>query len=220
MNRTARALAVSLLLAGCSADSNSDYAQFWQILRSGAAASFGNQSVTRKQAADIPYASMGWRLDGSNQSIIILATDNNGEQLWTSAARIVIVTHAGRVVRTVGLGHDLGGARPRGSGALAPPAAALKQPFTSTRLVDYPDTGHYGVELVCRARAVGRQTIAILGRNIATTRIEEDCTSKTLRWRFTDSYWVDPQDGTVWRTRQHIHPRLGVLETELFRPPG
>ena len=67
------------------------------------AASFGNGRVTRDQAAAIPYASMGYRLDDGIRALLVLATDANGEQLWTSAAHVVIVTRDGRIVRTVGL---------------------------------------------------------------------------------------------------------------------
>jgi hypothetical protein len=219
--KTGRAFAlVSMLLAGCSSGGNSNYAQFGQILRSSLAATFSKQKITRNQAAEIPFASMGWRLAGGNQSIIVLATDNNGEELWTSAARIVIVTRDGRVVRTVGLGHDIGGAWPQGGVPLLPPAAALKQNFTSSRLVDYPDTGRYGVAITCSTHAANRETIDIFDQKIAAVRVDEVCDSNILRWHFTDNYWVDPQDGTVWRSRQHIHPKLDPLVTELFRPPS
>ncbi len=50
----------------------------------------------------LPYASMGWRLNGGPQNIIVLASDSGQEQMWTSAARIVIVTKDGRIKRTGG----------------------------------------------------------------------------------------------------------------------
>jgi hypothetical protein len=212
------AAGAALLLAGCSSTSNSTYSQFYKIARQSLAASFGNARVTREQAAAISYASIGYSVDGGNQNILVLATDNAGEQLWTSAAHVVLVTRDGRISRSVGLGNDLAGSSTRES--TPAPAAAIHAPFTTTRLRDYADSGQYGVSLTCRSSARGRQTIKLLGQAIDTVRVDEACTSTTLRWSFVDTYWVDAQNGLAWRTRQHIHPKGGIIETEVFRPPG
>ena len=143
--RRLSALALVLLTAGCSSghSGNTNYSQFLEIARQSMIASFGKVRVTREQAAAIPYASMGYTQDGGNESMLILGTDSGSEQLWTSAARVVVVTRDGRIARTLGLGHDLSGMTARG-GALPPPAAAVKAPFTRTRLQDYPEMGMYG----------------------------------------------------------------------------
>ena len=115
MKRASLALLLSLpLLGGCSSDGSSNYSQIWQVIRNSVSGSFGNRKVTRDQAASIPYASMSWHLKGDNQNIIVLATDSGGRRLWTAAAHSVLVTQEGRLVRSVGLGHDLGSLTPRG----------------------------------------------------------------------------------------------------------
>jgi hypothetical protein len=222
VTRAAQCLAlVSLaLLGGCESQDGSNYAQMWKILRASVAAGFGDQKITRDQAAAIPYASMGWRVGGGNQMLVVLATDNGGQLMWTSAARIVLVTRDGRLMRSVGLAHDLGGTTAKGGGNLPAPATALAGAFSSSRLADYPDTGRYSVPINCTTRVAGPQAISILGRALATIRVDEACSSPSLRWRFTDRYWIDPKDGTVWRTLQHVHPGEDALETELLRPPG
>lgn len=218
--RGATLVLAALLLGGCDSNRDTTYSQAWQVVKASVQADFGNQRITRAQAAGVPYASMGWRLDGGLQSLIVLATDTNGDQMWTSAERVVLVTHDGRLLRSVGLPHNLGG-RSSKSGEPAPsPAQALKGAFQSRWVVDYPDTGHYGVQIDCQSRYAGRETIKILGEAMMTARIAERCYSPDLRWRFTNTFWVDPQNGTVWRARQYYHPQAGVLETELFRPPG
>lgn len=219
--RRISALALVLLTAGCSSgqSGNTNYSQFLQIARQSFTASFGKVRVTRQQAAAIPYATMGFIQDGGNENMVILGTDQGGEQLWTSAAKVVIVTRDGRIARTLGLDHDLSGMTARG-GVLPTPAAALVAPFTSTRLQDYPEMDMYGVIVSCSARAAGRQTVKILGQPIATMRVDESCRARKPEWSFTDSYWVDTDNGRVWRARQHIHPRGGIIETEIFRPPG
>lgn len=214
--------AAALLLAGgCSSagSGNTNYPQFYRIFKQSLAASFGKIRVTRDQAAAIPYASMGYSLDGGNQAILVLATDSNGEQLWTSPSHVVIVTRDGRIIRTVGLPHNLSGLTTAG-GPPPAPAAAVRGPFASSRLVDFPELGLYGVNLDCRARLVGRQKIEILGQAITTSRVEEACASRRPEWAFTDTFWIDPDNGLVWRSLQHVHPKAGTIETETFRPPG
>jgi hypothetical protein len=214
--------ALALLAAGCSSgrSDNTNYSQFYQLLQQSLKASFGKVRVTREQAATIPYASMGYSQNGGNENILILATDYGGVQLWTSPLKVVIVTRDGRIVRTLGLEHDLSGLTTRGNGTAPTPTAALQAPFASTRLEDFPELDMYGVIVSCRARAAGRQTIKILGQLIGTIRVDETCRSQKPEWSFVDSYWVDTDNGRVWRTRQHVHPKGEIIETEIFRPPG
>lgn len=162
---------------------------------------------------------MGFRLDGGNQNLLVLATNSGGELLWTGPSHAVIVTRDGRIVRTVGLGHDLASLTMRNAAA-PPPGAAVRGPFASTRLEDFPELGLYGALVSCRAHLVGRQRIDILGQAITTNRVDESCHSQAPDWSFVDSYWVDPDNGLVWRSRQHVHPKGGEIETEVFRPPG
>jgi Group 4 capsule polysaccharide lipoprotein gfcB, YjbF len=210
-----------LLLAGCSSgdSGNTNYSQFFQLMKQSLSASFGTVRVTRDQAASIPYASMGFSLDGGNQQLLVLATDSGGELLWTGPSHAVIVTRDGRIVRTIGLGHDLAGLTTR-SAAAPPPSAAVRGPFSTARQEDFPELGLYGVLVSCRAHLAGQQRIDILGQSVTTNRVDESCQSQRPEWSFVDSYWVDPDNGVVWRSRQHIHPKSGEIETEVFRPPG
>jgi len=59
-------LVMALLAASCSSSSsgNTNYSQFYELLRQSLSASFGNIRVTRDQAASVSYASMGYSLDG------------------------------------------------------------------------------------------------------------------------------------------------------------
>jgi len=213
-------LALTSVACSSSNSGNTSYAQFFQIIRQSWTASFGNARITREQAAAIPYASLGYNLEGGNQDILVLATDSGGDLLWTSAAHVVIVTRDGRIVRTLGLGRDLSNVTSRDQSGLPSPAAAVRVPFSSTRLEDFPDLGLYGVRLSCQTRLGGRQSIKILGQTIAALRVDEACNSRNPDWSFTDSFWVDKDSGFVWRSRQHVHPKGLLVETEIFRPPG
>ena len=214
--------ALAFLAASCSSSGsgNTNYSQFYRLIRQSFSASLGKVRVTRDQAASVTYASMGYSLDGGNQAMLILATDSGGELLWTSGAHVVIVTRGGRIVRSLGLDHDLSGLTTRNTAAPPPLFSAMHGPIASTRLEDYPELGLYGVQVSCRARMVGRQSVKILGQAIPTVRVDESCHSDRPDWSFTDNFWVDGDSGLVWRSRQHVHPQGGTVETEIFRPPG
>ena len=137
----------ALLLTGCASGDGNVWGQYYRILKQGFAGSFGDQGVTRDVAAAVPYASLGYRLNGGAESLIVLATDTHGDLLWTSSAHIVLVTHDGRLLRTVGLPHDISGVLPAMGNSLPAPAAVLKGAFTSVRTVDFPDTGIYSVPI-------------------------------------------------------------------------
>lgn len=218
--RLLAAWACALLLAGCSSSSDSNYSEYWTALKQGVRGTFGAApAVTKAQAAAIPYASMGYRVDGGAERLIVLATDTGGEQLWTSADHVVLLTRDGRIVRTVGLPHDLA-ALSAGRDGDPPPVQALRAPFASSRLEDFPDLNLYSVPVTCHVAMQGRAAITILDNRLDTIRVDESCISEKLNWSFVDSFWVDPESGLVWRSRQHIHPKGEILDTEILRPPG
>lgn len=212
------ALAAVLLLGGCA--QQGAYHDYGVLVRQAFSNLFHRQRVTRAQAAAIPYASLGYSVGDGDERLLVLATDENGKQMWTSAEHVVLTLRAGRVVQTVGLPHDLAGVAAGQGQDLPPLAMALKAPYTSVRLMDFPDLSAYGVRVTCTTVSAGPQSVTVLGTAISTIRVDERCRSAKLDWSFTNSYWLDPQTGMPWQSRQAIHPRLDSLQIEIFRPPG
>lgn len=209
-------LMANMLLAGCSSQGGvwGQYAQLVkQIYRPQIA-------ITRTQAASIPYASLGYRVDGGRETILVLATDGNGDQIWTAASHVVLQMRGGRVVRTVGLPRDVAAIAAQGQTDLPALLGAIREPYRSTRLMDFPDAGIFGLTLNCLTTARGPQTITIIGTAIKTTRVDETCQSAKPRWSFTDSYWIDAETGFSWQSVQHLHLSGTIIQTEVFRPPG
>ena len=130
---------VLLLAGGCSSagSGNTNYSQFYQLMKQGWAATTGKVRVTHDQAAAIPYASLGYSLDDGNQVMLVLATDANGELLWTSPSHVVIVTRDGRIIRTLGLPHDLSGFTTPG-GPPPSPGQAVRQVTAAYRTARCP----------------------------------------------------------------------------------
>lgn len=208
-------LAGLLTVGGCSSGSNA-WQDYWELARG----AFGrNPGISIEQAGAIPYASLGYRIDGGSQALLVLATDDNNELLWTAASRVVLVTRDGRITRSVGLPHDISRVMAAGAPSLPPLADARRQAYRSMRTIDLPDMGAYSVALTCVTAARGRQLITILGTAIVTDRIDETCTSNAPRWSFTNSYWID-EANFAWRSVQNLHPSGTRIQIEIFRPPG
>jgi hypothetical protein len=214
-------IAALLLLSGCDSTGTSDYTLYYQALRQSFAGGFGRSPhVTKDQAAAIPYASIGYRLNDGPEQLLVLATNSGDEQLWTSGAHVVIVTRGGRIVRTVGLAQDVSAVTPQKGHQIFAPAEVRGKDFTSVRLEDFPTIPTYGVAVKCTALPKGLETIVILGRGVTTRKVDEACRSDALDWSFTDSYWIDPQSALVWRSIQHVGPKDEKVELEVLRPPA
>ena len=65
---------------------------------------------------------------------------------------------------------------------------------------------------------VGRETVEILELQFDTRVFREKCTARDLDWKFTNTYWVDPENGIIWKSRQHTHPDLPALDLDILKP--
>jgi hypothetical protein len=200
------------MLGGCSSNGSADLKSMTSVIRLALAPP---QRVTVKQAAAIPYATIGVRLGSSPQAIATLATDDGGQRLWASGQKVMIATtRAGQIQRTVGLPFNLTWMVPTGPAGVQPSA---KLTIWSA---DFVDLGIYAATIQCDEVAAANVQISILGNRIATRRTNLRCTAPQLNWSFQNAYWTDPQTGTVWRSIQHVHPKLDPIEIETLRPPG
>lgn len=199
-------------LGGCSSNGNADAKSLMSIVRLAFAPP---QRVTVKQAAGIPYATIGIRLGNSPQAIATLATDDGAQRLWASGQKVMIVTtYAGQIQRTVGLPYNLTWIVPAG------PAGTIPSGKRIVWSADFADMGIYAATVECDEIAAANVQISILGNRITTRRSNVRCTAPQLNWSFQNTYWTDLQTGTVWRSIQHVHPRLDPIEIETLRPPS
>jgi hypothetical protein len=204
------AAAAAWLLAGCSYSGGSDVLSIYQYAKALAAPA---PKVSLQEAASSPFASLGVRLGDGPESMMLLVSNDGNHALWTSADRVAITTENGRIVRTAGLGHDLGGLvlrRESKDGGIA---------ITQWN-ADFPELGLYSVPITCHGRVTGEEAIVILGKAVRTVRTDETCESanEKLAWSFTNTFWRARNSGRVWRSVQYINPRLDPIETEILRP--
>ncbi len=199
-------------LYGCSSDSNEDWPAVFQL----ALTSWGarNANVSLDRAAAIPYATLGVRIGDDVEQILVLVTETQHERLWASAPHLALSTRGGRLVRTAGLAHDMSGLTTGGG-----PNLYWTEAHDISWTADFVDLGLYAVSILCRDEPEGPDPVTILGKQIATIRVREDCRSEQLDWTYTNTFWVAPDSGRVWRSVQHVSPKGDVLDMEILRPP-
>jgi hypothetical protein len=168
--------------------------------------------VTREQAAAIPYASIGVQSGNSNQVVLVLGTIQDGSAQWLSR-QILVTTRDGRIVETAGFPNNL----TKMDFAGGPPL-----PRAGTRyalLFDLEDLGVFGARAECAMADKGPEAVTILGANIPTRHLVEDCDMHLIGWSFENEFWLDAKTGFVWQSIQYVHPKLPPLTVQVFRPP-
>ncbi|HEY4113246.1 MAG TPA: YjbF family lipoprotein [Rhizomicrobium sp.] len=204
----------ALALVGCSSRQGSDWGEVYSM--GTRLLSFEHSRVAMKQAAAIPYASIGVSIDGGSEGMLVLATDNGHEQLWTSASHMALLIRNGRIVRSAGLDHDLTDARLiSGDAELSTTAAG-----SSRWELDFADLGLMSIPVDCTSVVRGPASVQNFNVKIQTIRVDENCHSSEIDWDFTNSYWISPATGIVWHAIQYVNPKLGPIETEILRQPG
>lgn len=198
-----------LLLGGCSGTSEGQLATL--LYRS----TIGGGKVERATAAAVPYASIGVEVGSSVQSMMVLGTETAGELDWFGSDGAMIATRNGRIVLTGGLPRNLG----RLANAAGAPTGPSPVPGTDyTLLFDFPDYQLYRLAAKCHATDEGPERIAIIGTEIDTRHILEDCDAESVSWSFENEFWLDTKTGYAWRSIQHVHPKLSAITIEVFRP--
>jgi hypothetical protein len=177
-------------------------------------------SLTRADVDRIPYASLAVRLGRGAQTLLILGRYDGDMLDWISADREVIVTRRGRVVRTYGLPEDLKETVFLTADPVGRPSGAVAASQQCLRTLDV-DPGHRdGIVVTSRFEKLRDETLDILGEPIATELWQERGAAPRLDWEFTNLYWVDPDTGYVWKSRQAATPTLPPLETIVYRRPA
>jgi hypothetical protein len=213
--RAGCALMAAFLAAACSSDSNSNWSQ---IVDAASDRLAGDDGVTLDQAAKVPFASLGVRYGGGPQHMMVLASDTQGTLMWTSAARIVLMTRHGRIERTAGLAKNLSETVLESQDPLQYFLEGRTEEREATRIVDLRDIDKFSVPLSCKLSLRGNASVEILRQNIATRLVEEECENQDLDWSFTNQFWIGAH-GMVWKSVQYIHPGVDPIEIEVLRPP-
>jgi hypothetical protein len=212
---TAAILMAGILLDGCQVI-DPDTAQISEELYH---AVIGHgEPISRETAAAVTFASIGVALGSNDQAMLVLGTETGGELHWFSSNGVMIATRDGRIVSTAGLPFNLGRAGALASGPSGGPGQL--RPITNTAYLlqyDLPDLQLYSLVAQCQAHDEGSETIEIIGAQIETRHVVEDCEIKSLEWSFENEFWMDRDTNYIWRSIQIVHPKLPAIAIDVLR---
>lgn len=149
----------------------------------------------------------------SSEGVMALIRQRGDLQFWVASGKQVLLVRDGLVVRTVGLGADLDGTRWQGRSPFQQGLHRVPDGYRSTRQVDLVGAYRLGVTVTSRITRQGIETLEILGKPYALLRVDEDVEAAGFRAR--NRYWVDPGDGFIVHSEQHLTPNLTLTITQL-----
>ena len=206
-------VSTAALLAGCGESS------LGLTVASATRLTIGVDVPIKRSAVDnVPYATLGARIGRGPRGMLVLWAKEGSDLTWYSVDNVALVTRAGRVVRTAGLPENI-----RATRHLSPDPVALGL-HRETNLIPWkreidsiPELG-YGMVIESAFRQRGAEKITIAEIEFDTIHVVERNVATTLSWTFENHYWVDPEDGFVWKSRQFIARAFGSIEIEILRP--
>jgi len=174
-------------------------------------------NLTRDEVTRIPYASIAVRFQDNAQSLLVLGRYDGDDLHWISTQREVLVTRRGRLVQTYGLPDDIRETRFMTDDPVGKPIEA-ESGTVCLRTIDLEPRHVDGIVIRSRFENAGRSPLTILGSTHATDEWVEANVAPDLDWSFSNRFWVDADTGFVWKSLQHLSPRLPPLEIIVYRP--
>lgn len=190
---------------------------FWGTIAAGFKGTPG-PVITRAYTDQLPYASMVAWFKGSPKSLLVLSDIGADQRLtWYSAERQSLTTYGPFVVAATGLEIELHGTEFAGAWH-SNPLDLVGQELE--RVLDIRVEGkRTQVPLRSRFELGEMAAVDILGTRHQLQRVVENVSFKG-RHRHDNEYWVEPQTGRTWKSRQIAIPTLPPLNTEVAKYPA
>jgi len=206
----ALATVIVLTLGACASISTNNVApSYFKAFESLKGTIFGqsDNQITRDLVEQIPYASATLKIGKGSTGLVILESVENKRYTWVSADKIYVVVRDGRIIRSLGLFNNLT--------SYKSPKQTFKEIIEENNpVLDYFTYYSYDQPLLLNLKAQvhlsnrGLQSVSIFGVKRNLYLIEEDISNGYVGWKVKNKFWVDPKDFFVWKSIQHISPKL------------
>ncbi|MES2683745.1 MAG: YjbF family lipoprotein [Pseudomonadota bacterium] len=172
---------------------------------------------TRAQIDAQPLGVMGVQVEDGLKGLVLREKRENGQDYWRSGNGVLLVTQAGRLIRTTGFPEDqldsqvLSGVEPLGQ--MMDPALRYEVSRELGFAAPQPAMqANYSLQYV---RDV---TVQWLGETYEVAEWAETVRLPQLRRKWKQLIQVDRSTGVVLRSIQHVGPKTRVI-LELLKPP-
>ena len=173
-----------------------------------------DSSIAPEVIKEIPYASMLVKIGNGPKALMILEKISDDEYTWVSADEIYLVTRNGRIIKTAGLPNNL-------KEIISPFNGWNSELFKINDFVSYKtftDPPLNNLEVVSNYFLNNPAEEDLLFGSKTLKLIEEEIYSGEVGWSETNKYWLD-NDNFVWKSVQHISPRLPEIYIEITKKP-
>ena len=163
---------------------------------------------------NIPYASMLVKIGNGPTALMILESKNNDDYLWVSADGVYLLINKGKIIKTSGLNNNL-------TEKISPFIKWNEDLYKNQKFISY---NSYSLPTLNNLKVTHTYTqketedVVLLNSTKKLKLIEEEIYSKTVAWNKTNKYWMDDAN-FVWKSVQHISPRLPEIYIEVTKKP-
>lgn len=173
-----------------------------------------NNEIDPDLISNIPYASMVVKIGKGPNALMILESVNNNEYTWVSADGIYLVIKDGRIVKTLGLPNNL-------FTRLDPNLNWDEKSRLGKESISYlsfknPTLHNLKVSSTFIVNEYQDINLTFGKKNLRL--IEEYIESETIAWNASNDYWLDVDD-FIWKSTQHISPKLPPIHYEVTKRP-
>lgn len=185
----------------------------------------------------LPYASLYARIEDGPQAFMVLALaedkpsfssklndgstkiEKNLQLKWLSSDKGMLVTQAGRLMKTLNL--------PQGnliaveSDFTDPLALGLHRSDTPTvwqYTLDWQPGYHYGYQALSQFNPQGKQVIIVNEQPVDVLYFVETVSVEKLNISYQNEYWLSPNNGQVIKSRQKPAPSLPYIQLTILKP--
>lgn len=197
------------MLGGCTAVSSSSVDAVKLVIQQ-----HRDHGPTTAEVAARPYYQME-ATTREGHAVLILGNIDGPREDWYGSHGVVVFLEHGQVVQTTGLTQNLAGLRQPADNPFARGLQHLAGPIDYVRHEDWSPGYRYDVPVHVRLVPAGTEQLTILGQAHTVLRVDEQLSAPAAGYRATNHYWVDPDDGFVWKSVQQVAPGLAITLVQL-----
>ncbi len=197
------------MLAGCTAVSSSSVDAVKLVVQQ-----HRYHGPTAAEVAARPY----YQMEASTReghAVLILGNIDGAREDWYGSHGVVVFLKYGQIVQTAGLSQNLDALHQPADNPFTHGLQHLAGPTDYVRDEDWSPGYRYGVPVHARLVPAGTVHLTILGQTHTVLRVDEHLSAPAAGYRATNHYWVDPNDGFVWKSVQQVAPGLAITLVQL-----
>lgn len=214
---------LAVALAGCADRRVSTGERFFPLIRD---TIFGRPDlpppvVRRRADTDkIRFATiaLATSTDPERRTLLVPIANNAGHLTYADASLRGVVVQGALVTATRGLLFDMTAIKHQATDPIARMVPLDQWPRTIVRNYQFTQLNSvdYEITVTCVINPIANERIEIIERVYDVTRVQETCANP--RRTFSNTYWVEPDTGFIWKSEQWLGPQLPPYIVEIVRP--